>query len=101
LLRPDTAGIKEQPHFFKLNQNYPNPFSMSTTIEYSISKADFVKLEIFDVIGREIVTLNEGKKQAGKHTVRFEAEGLVPGIYFYRIKVGDLNSQPLKMILMR
>lgn len=101
LLRADTAYIKEQPHFFKLNQNYPNPFNMGTTIEYSISKADFVKLEIFDVVGREIVTLNEGEKHAGEHTVHFEAEGLASGIYFYRINAGGSYSQSLKMILMR
>lgn len=97
------TGVTQEtiPSDFALSQNYPNPFYTGTTIEYSISNANFVKLEIFDVMGREIVILNEGKKPAGKHTVRFDAEGLAPGVYFYRINVGNLSSKPMKMLLIR
>lgn len=84
---------------FKLYPNYPNPFIESTTIEYSIADANFVRLAIYDVSGREIITLVEENKSAGEYTVNFEASDLSPGVYFYKIEVGDFSSQPKKMIL--
>jgi endo-1,4-beta-D-glucanase Y len=95
-------GIEERdslPEGFCLAQNYPNPFNTGTTIEYSIEEANFVRLAIYDVSGREVKTLVEENMPAGKHTVYFEATDLSPGVYLYKIEVGDYISQQKKMIL--
>ena len=81
-------------------QNYPNPFNPSTMIEYTLAKESFVRLKIYDVLGREIKTLVDEKESVGKHTVQFDASGLTSGIYFYRITAGGF-SQSQKMILIK
>lgn len=83
-----------------LSQNYPNPFSTATTIEYSIAKAGFVKLSIYDVSGREVEVLVDEVKQAGSHAVDFDADGLSQGVYFYKLTSGG-NSTKKKMILIK
>ncbi|MBA4251994.1 MAG: hypothetical protein C0425_11100 [Chlorobiaceae bacterium] len=80
--------------------NYPNPFNPSTKIVYSIPKPGFVQLKVYDILGREIRTLVEEIKQAGKYTIDFNAENLASGIYFYRINSGEF-SQTNKLILTR
>ncbi len=93
------------PNDYKLSQNYPNPFNPSTTIEYSIPTAGtslmkFVQLKIYDILGREVATLVNEEKPAGKYSVNFDASKLSSGIYFYRIKAGSFISVK-KMILMK
>jgi hypothetical protein len=99
---PFTSVISSNsiPGFFKLMQNYPNPFNPSTMIEYTLAKESFVRLKIYDVLGREIKTLVDEKESVGKHTVQFDASGLTSGIYFYRITAGGF-SQSQKMILIK
>ncbi|MBN1695495.1 T9SS type A sorting domain-containing protein [candidate division WOR-3 bacterium] len=100
----DVSGIEEEdydsPAAVCLSQNYPNPFSASTTIEYSIADAGFVKLSIYDISGREVETLVEEVKPAGKYTVNIDAKGLSQGVYFYRLKTSG-NSLQKKMILLK
>lgn len=88
------------PTEYFLEQNFPNPFNPSTTIAYSIPKPGFVQLKVYDILGREIRTLVEEIKQAGKYTIDFNAENLASGIYFYRINSGEF-SQTNKLILTR
>ncbi len=83
-----------------LAQNYPNPFNTATTIEYSIEKAGFVRLKIYDISGREIMTLVEENKSAGKYTVPFKANDLSSGIYFYQLETSGNNIQR-RMILLK
>lgn len=90
----------EMPRDFELHQNYPNPFNPATTIRFSLPKAEHVTLKVFDVTGREVVTLVEGKMAAGEHQVIFEAGGLPSGMYFYQIQSGSF-SQTRKAVLMR
>jgi glucuronoarabinoxylan endo-1,4-beta-xylanase len=102
----DVSGIEEgngnSPNAFgfSLSQNHPNPFSSATTIEYSITREGFVKLAIYDVVGREIRTLVERIMPAGKHTINVEVNGLAPGIYFYKL-TSEGNSIQKKMILLK
>jgi endo-1,4-beta-D-glucanase Y len=102
--KPEPApGVKETdylPGKFNLRQNIPNPFTATTTIEYSIAETSFVQLKLYNITGQEIKTLVEGVMSAGKHTVNFEADNLSSGIYFYQLKAGD-SSQLQKMILMK
>lgn len=83
-----------------LAQNYPNPFTTSTTIEYSISNAGFVHLAIYDIAGQKKKTLIQKIMPAGKHTLNVELNGLPSGIYFYKLKTAEKNIQK-KMILIR
>jgi glucuronoarabinoxylan endo-1,4-beta-xylanase len=102
----DVSGIEEDnddsPNTFNcsLSQNYPNPFNSTTTIEYSVAREGFVKLAIYDILGREIRTLVEKIMPAGKHTVNVEVNGLAPGIYFYKL-TSEGNSIQKKMILLK
>lgn len=88
------------PDHYRLFQNYPNPFNPSTTIAYSISKSSFVKLKLFDALGREIMTMVDEFKTSGNYSVKLNAENLSSGIYFYKIQAGDI-SETKKMILMK
>ena len=89
-----------QTNNFSLKQNYPNPFNPTTTINFSIPKTSFVTLKVYDVLGKEIATLVNEEKHAGNYNVKFKANGLPSGIYFYRIIAGEY-SQTRKMIIMK
>lgn len=74
---------------FVLAQNYPNPFNPSTVISYQLPTNAFVKLKIYDVLGREIRSLVNGRESAGDHSVVLNADGLPSGVYFYRLEAGN------------
>jgi len=102
--QPDPNGSSVElnclPEEFYLKQNHPDLFVTVTTIEYSIAKAGFVKLSMYDVSGREVKTLVEGTMTAGKHTVNAEVKDLAPGVYFYRLTASG-NSAQKKMLLLK
>jgi len=83
---------------FHLSQNYPNPFNTTTIIEYTISKESYVSLKIYDISGREISTLVNGKKQKGYYKTELQRKGLPDGTYFYRIQIGDF-AETKKFVL--
>jgi hypothetical protein len=85
---------------YMLAQNYPNPFNPTTKITFSLEKAGNVSLKVFDVLGREVATLINGMKEAGKHTVSFDASKLASGLYIYRIESGSFVDVK-KMMLVR
>lgn len=88
------------PQKFILYQNYPNPFNPTTTIHFWIPHRQHVTLNIFDILGREIVTLIEGKLESGSHSVVFNATNIPSGLYVYRIQSGNAIEQK-KMVLMK
>ena len=85
---------------YELFQNYPNPFNPNSTIRFSINERVKVSLKIFDILGREISTLVNEEKAAGRYEVVFNANGLASGIYFYRLQAGNF-VQTRKMILLK
>jgi photosystem II stability/assembly factor-like uncharacterized protein len=92
------------PSQFKLNQNYPNPFNAQTVILYNIEKTDNATLNIYDLKGREVITLLNEKICSGSHQVVWNGKDkygneVSSGIYFYVLQTG-LNSQVRKMILL-
>jgi photosystem II stability/assembly factor-like uncharacterized protein len=90
----------EIPNKFKLEQNFPNPFNPSTNIRYDLPKNGFVKLIVFDVLGREVQTLVNEKQSEGTYEVTFNASQYPSGVYFYRL-ITDEFSETKKMILMK
>jgi hypothetical protein len=83
-----------------LSQNYPNPFNPSTNIKFQIPKEDFVKLVIFDIAGRELQTLVNGKLNAGTHSASWNASAFPSGVYFYNLQAGGF-SETKKMTLVK
>ena len=79
------------PETFHLSQNYPNPFNPTTTISYSLPKASHVNLTMYSMTGQSIQILIDEVKNAGYHTVQWDASVLGSGIYFYRIQAGDFT----------
>ena len=97
------TDISEQipfPISFKLSQNYPNPFNPSTIIQFSISRKEFVKVKVCDVLGKEIATLVNEEKPAGFYEVEFDGSNLSSGVYLYSLIVNGV-IQNKKMILLK
>ncbi len=102
LYRPTTGTTDRNPGkpIFYLGNNYPNPFNPVTTISYSIPECDFVKLEVFNLVGERVSTLVSERKKAGNYVVRFDASELPTGIYFYKLQAGE-RTLTKKMLLMK
>jgi len=96
----DGQSGDQLPEIYALSQNYPNPFNPTTTISYSIPQNSYVSLRVFDVLGNEVQTLVNDKKDAGNYTVTFNADGITSGIYFYQLETGNFVTTK-KMILMK
>lgn len=90
----------EVPNQFRLSQNFPNPFNPTTKISYSLHSQSHVSLKVFDVLGREKVTLVNIEQPTGNYSIEFNASTLTSGIYFYRLKAGSF-IQSKKMILLK
>ncbi|MCH7974254.1 MAG: S8 family peptidase [Bacteroidetes bacterium] len=94
--RSNNEKSPEKIEDFELLVNYPNPFNPVTNIVFSIPNKSFVKLEIFNILGKKIITLVNEEKSAGSHSVEFSTDGfnIIPsGVYFYRIEVFELEGQ--------
>ena len=83
------------PNAFALAQNYPNPFNPVTIISFTLPEASDVRLEVFDVTGRQVAVLVDGHKASGHHQVTFNAGELSSGIYVYRLETpaGVMNRK--------
>ena len=88
------------PQQFLMEQNYPNPFNPTSTIRYIIPQKGFVKISVYDVLGREISVLVNEEKNPGQYEIIFDAKELSSGIYFYTIRAAGF-TQSKKMILMK
>jgi len=88
------------PDIFYLFQNYPQPFNPATTIKYQIPELSFVTIKVFDLLGNEIETLVNEKRQPGIYEVNFNADGLASGVYIYKLIAGNFTSSK-KLILLK
>jgi hypothetical protein len=112
-----SLGVEEpatSPGSFELKQNYPNPFNAGTVIEYRVQPARLtesseagggsgsreVRLAVYDLLGREVATLQDGQQGAGIYRVEFDGTKLSSGVYIYRMTVGSL-MQARAMVLLR
>jgi hypothetical protein len=85
---PTSVSESPTPSVFLLAQNYPNPFNPSTTISYQLPSQSHVTLKVFDLLGREVVTVVDGVEEPGHKSVRFDGRNLASGTYFYQLRAG-------------
>ncbi len=88
------------PASIELSQNFPNPFNPSTSISFGIPHTQNVRLEVFNIHGQKVVSLLDGKMNAGEHTVSFKPGNISSGIYFYTLEAGDFK-QTMKMLFVK
>ncbi len=105
---PHLTNINESalPEIFVLEQNFPNPFNPSTVISWQSPIQSHQTLKVYDMLGREVVTLVNEVLPEGRHEVVFDASGLASGIYFYcleaKSKVSDKHFTKVgKMVLLK
>lgn len=87
------------PLDYSMSQNYPNPFNPTTKIRYNIPVHSFVSLKVFDVLGKEVLTLVSKEMEPGSYDVEMNAAILSSGIYFYQIKAGNFVQTRRMMLL--
>lgn len=86
---------------FELKGNYPNPFNPSTEIEFSLSRAGQVELDIYNLRGERVQRLFEGERAAGSHRVTWNADGMASGLYFARLNVAGAGTRDARMLLIK
>lgn len=89
----------QPPVDFTLYQNFPNPFNPSTTIRFSIPVASRVDVMIYNALGVLVQSLGGGEFSSGENSIRFEAENLSSGIYYYRVSAGSQQLSGKMMLL--
>ena len=80
------------PEIFSLNQNYPNPFNAETTIGFALPEDARVTIAIYNVMGQEVAMLVDETMPAGLHTVKWKADDVTSGVYFYKLQSEDFVS---------
>jgi hypothetical protein len=95
-------AVAEKPFAqpFLLMQNYPNPFNPVTMIRFDLVAGAFIRLVIADILGRDLLTVAEGYRNAGSHRVPVNGAGLASGVYFYRLETPG-RSTVRRMVLLR
>lgn len=92
--------VVSPPAEFALLQNYPNPFNPATQIVFKLKEDVQVNLTIYDLLGREVVTLVDHEMKAGTHKITFDAKDVSAGLYFYSLKAGSFHEMK-KMTLIK
>jgi hypothetical protein len=85
---------------YTLLQNYPNPFNPTTIIKFGIPQAQFVTLNVYNILGERVATLVNREMIEGVHQINFYGTGLPSGVYIYSIRATDFISTK-KMILLK
>ncbi|MBS1515196.1 MAG: T9SS type A sorting domain-containing protein [Bacteroidetes bacterium] len=94
---PQISSVAEK---YSLSQNYPNPFNPATKISFAIPTNGFVSLKVYDVTGKEVMTLVNKNMTVGSYSVDFNGTFLSSGVYFYRLESGNF-VETKKMILVK
>jgi len=92
--------IEPIPEKFELFQNYPNPFNSGTIIKFALPEDSYVKINVYDALGRLIAVPLNGDLKAGYHYIKFDASDLTSGIYFYEIIAGSFKDVK-KMVVIK
>ena len=108
----EIVRINIQPKVYHLSQNHPNPFNARTVIRYMLPEAGFVRLTIYDLLGREVRCLTDGMQRMGYHSVVWDGQDekgreVSSGLYLYRLAVepaGETDESVIrtrKMMMLR
>ena len=92
--------LENSPKVYQLNQNYPNPFNPITAISYQLSAISDVELNVYNLLGQNMVTLVSKRQNAGFYQVEWDASGFASGVYYYKLNAGEF-LQVKKMILLQ
>jgi photosystem II stability/assembly factor-like uncharacterized protein len=96
----DLEDDTHPPDRFITLSNYPNPFNASTVIRYSLPEKSDVRIEIYNILGQKVATLLDGSREAGYHTVAWQADAEPSGVYFARLKTPE-SERNIKMVLLK
>jgi flagellar hook assembly protein FlgD len=105
-----TQEEHQQPAKFELMANYPNPFNPNTTVMFSLTEEAYVTLRVYDVLGREVVTLLDGERTGGVHAMQWDGKNssgnqVESGVYYCRMSVrassGQQFNQAQRMVFMK
>jgi hypothetical protein len=112
-VKDNAVGVDDKeksklPIEFILLQNYPNPFNPQTRISFSVPKESYITLKVYDLLGREVATLVQEKKQQGEYSITWNAERVPSGVYYYRLvavdpslRSGQVFYETKKMVVMK
>jgi len=89
------------PQEFSLEPNFPNPFNPSTTLVWNVPRAAYVRLALYDVLGREAAVVFEGRCEPGRFEKTFDATMLATGVYFSRLESGERSLATRKVLLLK
>ncbi len=94
------------PQAFELRQNYPNPFNSSTSIDFDLPSETHITLTLYDLLGRTIRTLADGRRTAGQHSLIWDGtddagRAVSSGVYLYQLRIGDGALLQRKLVLIR
>jgi phosphatidylserine/phosphatidylglycerophosphate/cardiolipin synthase-like enzyme len=93
----DVAG--SAPDMFWLGQNYPNPFNPATEINFSVGTRHVVSLRVYDILGREVITLVNEELNPGVYRVQWDARNMPSGVYVARMQAGGYSASRRMMLL--
>lgn len=89
---------------FYLYQNYPNPFNAQTEIKYFLKNESYIRLSLFNLLGQEVLSLDEEWKNKGTHSIKVDLVNVPAGVYFYQLKINndsESRSDTKKMVLLK
>jgi hypothetical protein len=89
-----------QPSEFGLAQNFPNPFNPTTSITFGVARRSALRLVVYDLLGRKLMTLADGVYEAGTYSAKADFTGRASGVYFYRLEAGSFQ-QVRKLVVAR
>jgi hypothetical protein len=90
---------REIPSAYALDQNFPNPFNPSTTIQYALPHAGNTTLKVYNILGQQVASLVNEFQAPGKYTVKFDASSMASGVYFYRVQSGSYSAIKKMMLI--
>lgn len=88
------------PQAYALEQNFPNPFNPTTSINFSLPQNEHVQITVHNMLGQQVHTLVNEVRPAGTHTIRFDASNLTSGVYIYRMQAGSFTTS-MRMTLLK
>jgi hypothetical protein len=94
------AAPREMPGDYSLEQNYPNPFNPATEVSYRMPEAGWVTLKVYDLLGQEVASLVDEYQGPGYKSVRWDAQGVPSGVYYYQIIAGSF-SDAKRLVVMK